>query len=44
MPEDPDLLLESVAAYRLPHNDAVIVAACQYILHQDDIKAMRIWA
>ena len=30
MPEDPDLLLEAVEAYRLLPNDAVIVAACQY--------------
>ena len=30
MPEDPELLLESVAAYRLLPNDAVIVATCQY--------------
>ena len=30
MPEDPDLLLESVAAYRLLPNDAAIVSACQY--------------
>ncbi len=30
MPEDPELLLESVATYRLLPNDAVIVATCQY--------------
>jgi hypothetical protein len=29
-PEDPDLLLESVATYRLLPNDAAIVAACRY--------------
>lgn len=30
MPEDPDLLLKAVEAYRLLPNDAAIVAACQY--------------
>ena len=30
IPEDPDLLLESVATYRLLPNDASIVAACRY--------------
>jgi predicted nucleic acid-binding protein len=30
MPEDPELLLESIATYRLLPNDAAIVAACKY--------------
>ncbi len=30
IPDDPDLLLDSVAAYRLLPNDAAIVAACRY--------------
>lgn len=30
IPEDPDLLFESVATYRLLPNDAAIVAACRY--------------
>jgi len=30
IPDDPDLLLDSVAVYRLLPNDAAIVAACRY--------------
>lgn len=30
IPDDPYLLLDSVAAYRLLPNDAAIVAACRY--------------
>jgi predicted nucleic acid-binding protein len=30
MPDDPDLLLDSVIVYRLLPNDAAIAAACRY--------------
>lgn len=30
MPDDPDLLLDSVMVYRLLPNDAAIAAACRY--------------